>query len=244
MPSSPLRRRQLLQAAGAASITIVTGCGGADRENRTPTAPPKGGPTTPAPATPAPNLSRDDFEFEVSVLRSFTEDHTAQLRITFGNNTNERLTVISSYDPALPFGDFTGQLRADSSDTTLLLVTEGVSWTIIDPDGAEWQPSETTPQSPTNGCWTLPFDPANYAQLAIQHERELGAGETINRDYGLYYTGECTSGVFDFGHSLSIQPPGTDREHEIQVGFSVTVSDSDVAVTPHERVLPNTTISS
>lgn len=245
MPSST--RRRVLRAV-ATGVTIgLAGCAVGRHWAGRPT-------VTPAPVPPdRPSLtpespdgrppSPDVLEFEVRVLTGFSEASPARLEIGFRNAGNAVITALDGPAHTVPFVDDDSVGTDWSGDPEVLLVPDDARMT-VDPAGAEPGPiHEFLPQSPTDGCWSVPFDwsAARRPSNAGLHAISLQPGECRRHEYGLYYLDGCTTGTFSFVNTFDLaagDPPFGRDLVRARLGFDVAISEvMEPLVRVHDPVI-------
>lgn len=170
------------------------------------------------------SVSATDFEFEVTVLGEFTDRQPGRLRIAFTNVSDEELYGIDGPDYSIPFVDD----DYASNNLELLLIPEEGGPRV---DG-------TFPESPTDGCWKVPFEwpEARGPETLQQIRRRVSPGETASHEYSLYYTDECSSGTFTFENEFELRKAEADPR-QVKLGFDLTITDQEMSASVDEPVI-------
>lgn len=230
-----LSRRGILRSVVTALAGPLAGCGWAG-----PTDP--GVDITPAPVPtktpvqPPHGPSAADVTLEVTALQGFTPDHPARLEITFTNASDRVLVTADGPRYVVPFVDDNYAGEAADGSPRLLLVPDDAKLAVR-PAGTDggWV-GEYLPESPTDGCWRLPFDwpEARGPSTAILHVVDLEPSETIRHGCGLYWIDGCEPGTYTFEHRFDLRyetdastPTSPSRA---TTGFDLVVDDKGVIV--------------
>lgn len=246
MPPAGFSRRRLLRAAGPSLSALLAGCAFGGGSARSPTVTPAPVPTDTASPTPEPTPpppTPEDLDFEVAVLDGFTEASPARLAITVRNAGDRLLTGVGDRQHVLPFVDDDYGGLNESGRLGLFLAPDDTTLT-IQPQGERGdRVGQFLPDTPTDGCWRLPFDwpAAQGVEPAIRYTVSVPPGETVSHEYGLYFVDACEPGRFTFESDFDLantDPPLQGALHRTRLGFDLTVSRAGaLEVDVHEPLI-------
>lgn len=142
--------------------------------------------------------SPSDYEFDVEVLKSFTEERPARLAITLRNEADHARTATLASG-----GQVFGDVTPDDPDSGIVLVpddTTGMAFTTTGTSKERTIESESTPPAePIDGCWRL------ERSITVFHSGKLvpvAPGEAVTTQYSVYssaHDARClVPGSYDF----------------------------------------------
>lgn len=243
MPRARSTRRRFLHTAGLSATTALAGCAFGSGSGRPPSVTPAPVPTdtttpTAEPIPPPPTPA--EFAFEVDVLDGFTAASPARLGASFRNTGDRLLTGVGPLQHVLPFVDDDYAGMDESGQLEVFLAPDGASLTIDPADTSGGRVGQFLPETPTDGCWTLPFDwpAARGARPAILHTVSVPPGEAVRHEYGLYYIDGCEAGRYTFEGTFDLantDPPLAGALYRTRLGFDLTITPAQtLRVDVHE----------
>lgn len=180
-----MRRRQVLAALGT-SIVPFTGC----LSTASPGDASETTPTSESPHTDFPTVSvRSDYEQPsdatviVDVIRQFSPNQPAKIKISYTNTAASRRTVDFQASP--PFSEY---MSAAPDSPRLAIIPDDHSHIapgeVINNQSTQTEsPTESRqliPDTPIEGCWIVP---TAFAVYGVAHPKPLSSGETVAEEY-------------------------------------------------------------
>lgn len=180
-----MRRRQVLAALGT-SIVPFTGC----LSTASPGDASETTPTSESPPTDFPTVSvRSDYEQPsdatviVDVIRQFSPNQPAKIKISYTNTAASRRTVDFQASP--PFSEY---MSAAPDSPRLAIIPDDHSHIapgeVINNQSTQTEsPTESRqliPDTPIEGCWIVP---TAFAVYGVAHPKTLSSGETVAEEY-------------------------------------------------------------
>lgn len=235
-------RRRVLQAAGVAAL--LAGCAFARGRPRpvTPAPVPTDTATMSPPPSPAP-VTADDFEFEVTVRRGFTEAAPGRLEIAFRNVDDRPLIAVGQRRFVLPFvdDDYAGE---DASGRPRVFLAPDDSSLTVKPRGTARGPvGAFLPGAPRDGCWALPFEwpDARVPGPTVLRTASVQPADAVRHGYGLYFIESCVTGTVTFENGFGLATGAALRAARIsptRLGFDLAIAaDGRLAVEAHDPVV-------
>lgn len=241
-----MNRRKTLQAIGTVIFGTVAGCttqlhSSGDQPSSTESQDPNTDDSTETTDALSRPITSDDIEFDVTVLKQFTNDHPAQLEVTFTNDSNTRLRLFGG--PILPFTGLNGEYQ--ERDAGLLLMPDENDWITPTDSTGDILDVPLVPSSRMDGCWKVEYEGMLREQSMLVDE--LLSGEAVRHTYTLLdWTNESClpTGNYAFSEKHSLQRGGhsteTDEfeatfefEVELDAAQSVSVTVRDPTVRKH-----------
>lgn len=242
-----MNRRKALQAIGTVILGTTPGCttqlhASGEQPPSTASQDPNtddSSETTDALSKP---ITADDIAFDVTVLQQFTNDHPAQLEVSFTNDSETRVRL--SGGPILPFTGLDGEHQ--DRDARLLLMPDGNDWITPTDSTGDILNVPLVPSSRTDGCWAVEYDGMLREQSMLVDE--LRPGEAVRHTYTLLdWTSEsCLAvGNYTFSEEHSLQRGDSSAEtdeFEATFGFEVELDAAQsVSVTVRDPTVRNHT---
>lgn len=202
-------RRTVLQMIGSSAVIALAGCTTSKKQNESQNQTPVQGPT------------RDDFKFDMSVKKQFSENHPARINTTLSNISDSPITI--STGPTPPF---TTYLSGSESDKHRLILNPNVS---EDRNPLDWiGENDPIPNTDENLCWNVPQD---VTIDEISRVTEIEPEETIRQTYDVYrYQSEkCLQDVdYEFKDTFSVEMGAqstVDTFVELELEFTLTIKE-------------------
>lgn len=153
MPPSFPRRKALQLFASAASI----GFSGCQAPNTEPDSKGTDVREQSGSSTESPPFTTDDFRFQVTPIKSFTESHPARINIAFTNTSDVNLAGKGGPEYTLPFVDdnYAGEDESGNEEMLLLPDNGGPNYDFNTTSGERESLEAVIPQNPSDSCWTL-----------------------------------------------------------------------------------------
>lgn len=184
----PSRREALRLVASALGVGIA-GCAGNPDDESSPTQTasqspsptasrsPTSSPTDSPKPTPLPDVTLDDFTFDVSVAKQFTSQHPARIEASLTNQADTAITFDGGVSP--PFSRYANERRDDNE---WLLLVPDMSESRYDVDALSGL--DALPSTPTNDvCWHVS---ENVYSLLRQRFTTIDAGESVTQPFDVY----------------------------------------------------------
>lgn len=250
MPS----RRAALRLAGSVISVGIAGCAGNLDNEKSPTQSttqspsptespsPTRSPTESPTSTPLPDVTLDDFAFDVTIVKQVTSQHPARIETTLTNQAGSAITIDDGVTP--PWASFTNQVRDDNE------------WLLLVPDMDESRYDvdalsnlDALPSTPTSdACWHVS---ENVYNLLRQRFTTIAAGESVTQPFDVYdFQGDkeddtcLASGDYQFkdepglGRGTQTPTSSTNSFSEITLRFTLTIQDDNtISVAVAEPVI-------
>lgn len=187
-----MRRRQVLAAVGT-SIVPLAGCISSSSPGETGDSTPSSDMTeTPESKFPAVSVKSgynqpSDTKMEVNVVRQFTPDKPAKVKISYTNTGESQRTVDFQASP--PFSEYVSTggepprlviIPDDHSHISPGSVVQNQSSQTESSTESQTEEHQLIPENPIDGCWKIP---TSFAVYGVAHEKTLSPGETISEEY-------------------------------------------------------------
>lgn len=240
----PSRRRFLKTLAGGFPAALLAGCTATGDPEPTATGS-HSSPLTPTTQSTPTSLTADDVDFTVEVIRQFTRDHPARVRLSLSYEGERSLFVEGG--TVLPFEDYYGE-REGWDERLFLIPDDHDHLQPVDESDDEIE-AEIVPNSTAGGCWQASyhgFAVTGFAATAHLSGESMAASSTIEREYTLLGSptlGCDPDGSYRFTDNLTLQQgdreslPDTESDwYTISPAFTVSLNGGwniEVDVSPH-----------
>lgn len=240
-----MRRRRLLASAPAVASSIaIVGCvsstdGGPGSSDGDPDSTAEGPGSTDGDADSTDGGTESDatVTLEAEVLRSFAEEHPARVRLSFTNQTTERLLLSPGTMQGIP-GPLTairGRRREDDRELLVFYRGKDVRRYARCADGG----GSPIPDEPVDGCWRVACS-GGLEVISAHGQLELAPEERITGEYTVldgFDEGCLSSGTYEFADSTAVGPAvetdaGAEFDGEprtLQRRLAITIEEGEVS---------------